>query len=218
MKKWLQVKESRSVQHSNPVIRDLESRMPQRHQYRSKDLINWAHETTHGLNSKIRGSLGPELRAFYVLKGRCWICSDCDFKMGRVGAIVPRLVRGNVYHYLKAPDWQDRPSYLLDEWVAYLNGTEAGLLGQKDDWRPESLEFAFEVGMYCCYLGSLNQEYLDFIRMQFERNCLLFLKMRDRGWRDHDVEKRIRIGKQDFFLELLEKLFGPNWVRKYWNE
>ena len=56
--RWHEVPPIREVPDSlSVVLPDLESRMPEDHAYRSHNFVNWAHETTHGLNSRIRNSI-----------------------------------------------------------------------------------------------------------------------------------------------------------------
>lgn len=136
-------------------IRDLESRMPARHNFRSKNIVTWAHETTHGLNSRIRNSLrNSRVNAFYLYDGVAITANEPDFHISDFAHKVPVPLRGRIYRlYLvsQASSWNDRPLYLFDEWVAYQNGSIVARdenIGSRDD----SLASCLEMATYCAYL------------------------------------------------------------------
>lgn len=114
----------RQVTNQNypPALIDVESQMPANHIYRDKDIVTWTHETTHGINSRLRNTY--KQKCFYVL--------DNQFAMFREPKITKRHVAQFLtfeYHdyqyntYFNEPYWQDEPTHLLDEWVAYANGS-----------------------------------------------------------------------------------------------
>ena len=131
-----------SVSGHGAVLDDLESRMPAQHPYRDRDRITWAHETTHGLNSYIRNRLGPRKQSLYVLEGRCVVLDEpSHIRLGDVARAVPQSERGQVYNlYLvqQQRDWDDTPTYVLDEWIAYVNGAKCG--------QELGLDYGSEVG------------------------------------------------------------------------
>lgn len=160
---WLwEVKPLRTVDSSlGQVLGDIESHMPAGHPYRSSDKITWAHETTHGLNSYLRNALQKQgqarVQCLYVLNDRCVVLTEPrGVTLAQVASAVPAEQRGRVYQlYLvqQQRDWNDTPTYVLDEWVAYSNGAAVGKeLGL--DYGSE-LEFAQEFTNYAKVLASL---------------------------------------------------------------
>jgi hypothetical protein len=51
---WTDLQPVRPVTGLGTVLSDIDSHMPAGHQYKDSDKITWAHETTHGLASRIR--------------------------------------------------------------------------------------------------------------------------------------------------------------------
>lgn len=183
---WLTVDRMRLLTEPRlgKVLLDIESHMPAKHAYYSSDKVTWAHETTHGINSRLRNSIGkPLYNAFYCLEDRGISIPEPSFKLSDVAAQVPRALVGGVYDlYLirTGPQyWNSRPLYILDEWVAYTNGTLAGLdLYQKGLWdagpRLGTLKYMLEFSIYTLCLiathkDTPNQDLLDFIRWNQQR-------------------------------------------------
>lgn len=112
---------------------NIEERMPEQHVYRvANDLSTSAHETIHGINSRLRNEIGAGVGAFYMGKDRVWIFRTPKTTLSRVAARTPNNVRNNRTYPLYMQGqmqeaWDHEPLYILDEWVAYLGGTEASL-------------------------------------------------------------------------------------------
>jgi hypothetical protein len=130
--------------------------------YYDSDKITYVHETTHGINSHLRNyfnTTGKKANAFYVGKNQAVLVVEPKMLKSDANAFVPVSLREFRYstYLVGASDWNDTPLYLFDEWVAYTNGTEAGVnLVQEGKWNAGwrdasgSLEFtvyAFAVGM-----------------------------------------------------------------------
>lgn len=109
------------------TLADIESRMPAGHIYADNDLITWAHETTHGINSRCRQAL-PGVNCFYCLNGYVGVFREPRLRKSTVCRYVPANLRGDVWTlYMTGQQaWDDTPTYILDEWVAYINGATAG--------------------------------------------------------------------------------------------
>lgn len=125
---WIEVPPVKQVDAGplGPVLADIESRLPAGHPYRNpQNLVNWAHEGTHGVNSRIRNAAGrPNVNALYCLEGRAVVLREPNLRISQhIAPLVPRELRGQIL----GSGWDDRPLYVLDEWVAYTNGTAAGL-------------------------------------------------------------------------------------------
>ncbi len=106
-------------------LSDIESHMPAGHIYKADGMGTWAHETTHGINSRLRMELGSGYNAFYVLGNKAFVLREPNVKITQVAQQVPLELRGDQYQlYLvsQAGQWNDNPLYVLDEWTAYING------------------------------------------------------------------------------------------------
>ncbi len=110
------------------ILADIESRMPPGHGYSDSDLVTWAHETTHGINSRCRVSLGARVNCFYCLNGHLGVFREPRLRKSTVCQYVPPNLRGDVWSLYMAgqQEWDDTPLYVLDEWIAYINGAAAG--------------------------------------------------------------------------------------------
>lgn len=107
---------------------EIEDRMPGQHQYRASDVGTWAHETTHGLNSRIRQQAGGtgQVNAFYLLGGKAMVLPEPrGVTLSKVAARIPANQRGSAYQLYFVEQqryWQNEPLYLCDELACYLNG------------------------------------------------------------------------------------------------
>lgn len=107
------------------VLGELEARMPANHQYRSSDVGNWAHETTHARNARSRNQFGgwDKCNAAYMPGGRTLILPQPAVTLTEVMA---RSKQGPVYGKpctLTLQEWDQQSFYLLDELSAYTCGT-----------------------------------------------------------------------------------------------
>ncbi len=187
---WIEVPPLRQVQTTQlgNVLADIESRMPTGHVYRDQDMVTWAHETTHGINSRLRvAQKRPRVNVFYVTHGRAIVLAEPRVKLAHVAAAVPPRLRGGVYQlYLQQSlrDWNDSPLYVLDEWMGYTNGTAAlvdlRVLGLwRGGARSDTTEYMIEFAGYAAALLSVVErddpsyaqlaELREFIRWSTER-------------------------------------------------
>lgn len=196
------------------VLADIESHMPAGHAYRDADKITWGHETTHGINANVRMGKTPKQNGFYLLDNTAILIDEPSTTIRQVAQVVPLVLRGKVYKlYLidqarsvmhfpgETPwgkvfplyayygsgefgSWNNRPLYLMDEWVAYANGTEIRLdLGIVD--RAETVEYMLEFSAYCLCLGisaaTDDPQFLNFMAWHFNRCMILFLRSKNLG-------------------------------------
>lgn len=119
---------TRSVTGYSKYLSDIESHMPAGHQYRDSDKGTWAHETTHGINSRIRSAYansGKKLNGFYILDNNAVLIEEPPLTLSTVARYVPTSLRGDVYKLYMVEQrqyWENEPLYVLDEWTAYTNG------------------------------------------------------------------------------------------------
>lgn len=160
------------------------------------DRITWAHETTHGINSHIRNYLnvtGKPANGFYVMRDRFALVVEPNAKLAQVGPMVPASLRGSRYQtYLvdQVNGWNDVPTYVLDEWVSYTNGSEVGVelatSGSWTTWRDGvagTLEFTIYALAFAAAVEAADPTYFkgylqfrEFIAWNAERAMGLYKK------------------------------------------
>lgn len=97
--------------------------------YRGKDKVNWAHEGTHSVNSRIR-NLNKVDNGYYLLYGDAISLKHPKFKLKDIAKSVPKDKRCSLYKlYIvkQQRSWNNEPLYVLDELVAYTNGAVIGV-------------------------------------------------------------------------------------------
>lgn len=160
---WTKV---RNVQNQalGKILQDIDSHMPAGHQYSANNKVTWAHETTHGVNSNIRNkyqllefeaNTKRTINGFYCLEDRACVIQEPRTTIRSVASKIPQSLRGPSYQlYLvkQAGEWDDRPLYLFDEWIAYTNGSETGRELNHQGWYYELLQ-AHNFNVYCMYLA-----------------------------------------------------------------
>ena len=93
---------------------------------------------------------------FYCLEDRAVVFAEPKITIAHVAAKVPVSLRGPSYQlYLveQRKYWNDRPLYLVDEWVAYTNGTCTGQEIGEQGWYYELLQ-AHNFSVYCAVMLS----------------------------------------------------------------
>lgn len=93
------------------------------------------HETVHGIHSDMRMLYEKELKrydinVFYCLEGNAIILTEPKISIRHVIKYVPtklRSYRWNLYFVQQLKDWDDKPTYILDEWVAYILGSKCAV-------------------------------------------------------------------------------------------
>jgi len=123
-----------------------------------------AHESVHFLNSDLRNAKQKEigytekLNAFYVPTGCVFYVKEPNMRKREVAPYVPQSLRWNRYktYVIGQTAWDDRPLYLVDEWVAYIAG---GLVDVQDikkgrhngEW-SDGVSGVMEFSIYCTAL------------------------------------------------------------------
>lgn len=182
--KWKKYNRIREVSDPNlgVILGDLESHLPNEHNYKDFNKLTWAHETSHGINAKLRNDpMTPEgYNGFYVLQDRFIIIKEPEITIRDVASVIPERLRGltfNVYFEDQSLIWNDKPLYLIDEWVAFTNGADAGKELNLKGWCFELLQ-AHNFNVYCIYLALVTQrdcsnyrdtELKEFIKWNTER-------------------------------------------------
>lgn len=191
----------KKIQHTispelGEVLGDIESRMPKGHQYRDNDKITWAHETTHGINANVRNAnfiSGKKINCFYVLNGKALLLEEPNFTLKQVSPTIPQTLRGDIYNlYMikQADNWNDRPLYTFDEWVAYQNGTATrNDLKIKD--RAETVSHMWEMAVYASYVIMMDNddERCEALIWMLNRSSILYYSSATTNKTDTYLEK-----------------------------
>jgi len=182
--KWLYLKPLRQVKEVRlgKVLCDIESHIKEGHQYKDTNLVTWAHETTHGINSYLRNGHKDAawVNAFYCLEDRYMVFREPRTTMSDVARRVPLALRGPSYQlYLQdqVKWWNDKPLYIMDEWISYSNGSACALELKEEEFYFELLQ-AQNFTVYSIYLlMSIKErdanydltELIEFVRWNTER-------------------------------------------------
>jgi hypothetical protein len=156
------------------ILTDIRNHLPESHVFASKDKVNYVHEGTHGVNALLRKKHGKP--GFYCLNNKAFVFDkELPGTLDEVSKRIPEPLRGSVYTlYLikQQGDWNNHPSYLFDEFTAYLNGSLAReQLGISE--RSESLEHALELMVYSSYTINSNDSKI-FWKYQAKRTMDLY--------------------------------------------
>lgn len=116
------------------VLLDIEKHLPSSYgtQYQDSDKQTHGHETTHGINSDIRNyhnKTGKKANGFYLLESRAVVLVEPGILKNKVAAFVPSALRGFRFptYITGQTAWDDTPTYVFDEWIAYINGSTVGV-------------------------------------------------------------------------------------------
>jgi hypothetical protein len=90
-----------------------------------------AHECTHGINNDLRLQSGDwdKKNGFYVGKNRAIILDEPAIKKNQIVDFIPQELRSARYslYVTGQSSWDDKPLYIYDEGVAYINGAWAAI-------------------------------------------------------------------------------------------
>jgi hypothetical protein len=122
------------------------------------------HETVHGINAAIRNKykimLKKNLNGFYAGSGKGILVENPPLKIRDIIPFIPEVVRGyryNLYFVKQLGDWNDTPTYPMDEWSAYIAGAECAVDDAIRDIRlkekSDSVSGALEFSIYCSALA-----------------------------------------------------------------
>lgn len=133
------------------------------------------HETSHGITSELRNfyekALKRKLNAFYILNGKCIVLEESNIDMRLVTKYIPenlRSYRYNLYFVKGIVDWNDMPSYIIDEWNAYILAGKSsvedyhnGLIREKVDAVSGCLDFSIYSVCFAMSVKEHDREYWD---------------------------------------------------------
>jgi len=205
--KWTSAPALRAVDSSlGTVLGDIDSHMPAGHIYRDRNKVTWGHETTHGINARLRNQGGERVKlvsgewfyrppfnapiqwhstnAFYVLGDRACFVDEPDTTIREVADKIPRSLRGlrfQLYLIMQARSWNDTPLYIWDEWVAYTNGAAVRYdleMEQRSDSVDSMLEFCVYSMCVAHVSDSDDPQLKAFLMWHLDRSLELYQKQK----------------------------------------
>ncbi len=209
----------RNVGNLNGIVADIESHLQAGHPYQDSDLITWVHEGTHGINADLRNKFRRP--GFYVLNNRAILLKEEPrTTLTRVSRLVPVSLRGGVYNLYLIESrqwWENEPSYVWDEFVAYTNGADARrqlhIRGRQETIRY-MLEFIVYSSCVTKSAKSSDKQIRSFLMWQVERSMKLYhasgvkSAYLDRLRKSADATE-LRVYMRDYFgLEFTRNVLG----------
>jgi hypothetical protein len=131
------------------------------------------HETSHGITSELRNfyqkALNKKLNVFYILNSKCIVLEESNIDMRLVTTYIPKNLRSyryNLYFVKGLQDWNDMPSYIIDEWNSYILGSMSavedfnnGILNEKVDDVSGCLDFSI---YSVCFAMAVKEHHKDY--------------------------------------------------------
>jgi hypothetical protein len=220
-------------------LADLERHLPAKYkrQFHADDPIAHAHETTHGINAHLRilhFDTGLRRNAFYVGGHRAALIVEPNIRLDQVAEMVPKDLRGHrfeLYLVKQREDWNAEPLYLFDEWVAYVNGAEAGIeLANAKKYRParsDPIHALLEMSVYAGYVAMAVAKYdrsydarqlNQFLAWNLRRSLATYKAGCRIAAFDWDEDEYLRAIQYDAtaapFRQFLRERFGARYVRE----
>ena len=130
-----------------------------------------AHETTHMIHAELRmkNNSSGHHNSFYIVNTGAIDFPEPKIKKNDVAKYIPQALRGSRYstYITKAQVWNDQPLYLVDEWIAYLNGAEVAIeevetgryRGRRYCEGPGVVEFSVYCTALCMAIKDLDKSY-----------------------------------------------------------
>jgi hypothetical protein len=172
-KKWERIREV-SDPELGVVLGDLESHISKDHKYGNENKITWAHQVSHGINAQIRNKVYTKeaFNGFYLLQDRSILLREPPITIREIANEIPECLRGPSYklYFIDQSDkWNDKPLYLIDEWVAFTNGSEVGKELNYEGWYFELLQ-AHNFNVYCMYMAMIvNRDVSNYRESNFKK-------------------------------------------------
>lgn len=190
------------------------------------------HETAHGIHSDLRNEyqkkLGYKCNAFYCLNGKAVILRDPNITIKNITKNIPKNLRSyryQLYFVNQLKDWDDMPTYVLDEWNAYILGSECaledvqrGLENPKSDAVSGCLDFSIYSIAMAKTVKELDPKYWEehpkfkeFIKYNLKRAEKTFKSGKDifkSSGQDKLLDSFLNDKKSDDLRNFMKKEFG----------
>jgi len=196
--------------------------------FSSSDRGTNAHETTHGINSELRNKYYRQsndmMNAFYVGGGKAVLLKEPSIRKLAVIEFLPVELRSYRYGLYIAGqrEWDDRPLYLVDEWVCYVNGgavsVQDALRGRGSKERTDAVSGCLDFSIYCVALcmaiekgdpvyWKTNKRFRHFMNWHLAKAEVVFNKGR--------AMDRFQVGEQEKLLESLRSSAAGSTMRTF---
>lgn len=126
------------------------------------------HETVHGINSQLRNEykvkLKKNINVFYAGNGYAIMIENPNLTIRDIIPYIPTVIRGyrfELYFVKQLGDWNDVPTYPIDEWSAYIAGAECAVddrLNEINIQKSDYVSGALEFSIYCTALAMATKE------------------------------------------------------------
>lgn len=175
------------------------------------------HETSHGITSELRNmyqkALGKKVNVFYVLKSRCIVLEESNISMHLVTKYIPPVLRSyryNLYFVKNIVDWNDMPSYIIDEWNSYILGSMSavedynnGILKERVDAVSGCLDFSIYATCFALTVKKHDKEYWE-TYPQFKYAIKFLLIQAEKTYSEGNLISNFRTQSQDKLLSDLQ--------------
>lgn len=143
--------------------------------------ITSTHELTHGINSQIRNKFN--MPGFYCLEDREIHLPEATGHKSDCIKFIPADMRYGRFNLYVAgqKDWESSPLYLLDEWIAYINGAKCMVVMNGKEGK--STDYIFGPIEFCTYgiataLAHPRQDIDDLVRWMAVESEKVYLEGR----------------------------------------
>ncbi len=229
----------RSSSRWGPALKDIMNHEAPDDSNSYDDLITLGHETTHGINSHVRNHMNNtgknNVNGYYLMDNRAALIEEPNMRKSQVAPFVPKSMRNSRYDLYIAGQsgWDDMPTYIMDEWVAYINGSAAGVDLVKNGlwhagWR-DGVKGTIDFTVFSVALGmaierhdpayfKANTQFREFLAYNLKRGMKVFFegrKMVDFADREQDEYYRtFREGTEASAMrDFLNRTYGETWVK-----
>ena len=159
------VPETKAFSHGSAAVQEIERRLPAVHPYWNECPVTWVHEGTHYINSSLTKDSSVSQGLYLLDVGG--LVLDCPrLTLAQIAAAIPEGERRTIYAtYLVTQRqwWDESPLYLLNEWVAYGNGTACRKsLNWTGKQRIDTVRFFLEMEIYIQHMVRLAAQDPDY--------------------------------------------------------
>lgn len=189
------------------------------------------HETSHGITSHLRNfyskALKRKLNVFYVLNSRCIVLEESNISMHLVTKYIPsdlRSYRYNLYFVKNLTDWNDMPSYIIDEWNSYILGSKSavedhnnGVINERVDAVSGCLDFSIYAICFAMAVKEHDNEYW-ITYPQFKNTIKFLLIEAEKTYREGIKIENFNNSSQNKLYETLQKSDNAGKIRAFLRE
>lgn len=183
------------------------------------------HETVHGINSYLRQkhwTAKNKVNGLYAGDGKGIVLKEPNIKMQHIVPFIPNSLqsyRFKLYFIEQIKDWNDFPTYPMDEWVAYIFGGISAIddhknkiITEKSDAVSGCLDFSIYCTALCMAIKQNDNKYWEEYP-QFKLTVLFFLKKAEKAFfTGHNIFK---FPEQEMLLQNLRTNSDAIEVRKF---